>query len=1098
MDDEYDVNQYTEDELLQFLDLNNPSDRELEAKILAMINKYSIIGNEAGNKLSQFFIDIYNRFFLEEGFETNTPEPALGNLKAISINAANDLKNMDAGVIGTANMGNRVTPSENNLNLTKQLDYSKDKLNPLLKQTIKRIISIDSQYRNKQAGPSPSTSFTFDLSEPLRDVVSLSLYSVQIPYTWYTVNGDFGGNFFYLKGNAPGIKGGLHDYKIEIKAGNYTPAGLATAVNAAIQTVASIYTDVSFGDTKVVYNNGIVDPESGTGKCAIYVDITKVYNESNYFLQFPNWSTPLDDTLRLNTIAGYLGFNNTNYYASAIYSAFFSTNIKENIYAIKSVNTRFNIVPYVGNSYLTATTYYTPITISLNLSEITSSTIPDMVTLLNTAVTTDNRFDNLFTRAEIIDISNQLQYGVGQTYIKFECKLNPLNAPIVPNLKLAAVFPYDPVESLFVGAQSFFAFSDLVKDASNNSICEFNELLSESPILQSSYTSVNTTLQLKCVLAEYDNSYNNISVSIPNNIYTLNTFISSVNSSILAYTNARPYLNSNTTLQLDGQTSRLNFNIKIDNAYFNSSYSIYATVGRCNLPEIFGFASSPNNTAASDKYNNPNYVFSTIAFDASDVIYITPISPGNQNASPFIISLNTVNAYSNGAILANYLNNRIVEYRDPLTGLYPLSGSSVSYDINNKFTLNLNINYNLTQFTYRLILGGDDDPAKLKNVWDDLSFNPSYEVIDYSNNNYVIPNNVQIKDNEIIIFDGSNDIFYLFPSNKVDIFNTSGNSYLVSIKIPDTSINGEGTRYAINEFINVINGLLENTIAKGTRFSTYTLANGQTLIRVRFNVNKVFKTSDYKLVFYDPFSFAKCFSNKSRNSANSLQNATWDTTLGWLLGYREQIEYVLSDYVGIEYSNLTPDTPNIYYLKETNNVCILIGDTNVSTNLYNYFLIMLDDYVQNHLNDGLVTITNQETTIAHEPYVTVCDPVTKQNSYLPADYGDPGKKYTPSQLYAFNQKVQSQIVKDRSYSKGPFVQDIFGLIPIKTSGLKIGGVYVEFGGSLQSQQRLYFGPVNINRMRIRLLNDRGNVVDLNNANWSFSFVCEQLYKNGIS
>jgi hypothetical protein len=157
---------------------------------------------------------------------------------------------------------------------------------------------------------------------------------------------------------------------------------------------------------------------------------------------------------------------------------------------------------------------------------------------------------------------------------------------------------------------------------------------------------------------------------------------------------------------------------------------------------------------------------------------------------------------------------------------------------------------------------------------------------------------------------------------------------------------------------------------------------------------------------------------------------------------------------------------------------------------------MLDDYVQNHLNDGLVTITSQETSIDPGPYVNVCDPVTGLTVARPADYAV--KQYKAQELYAFNQKVQSQIVKTKSYSSGPFVQDIFGIIPIKTSGMSIGSVYVEFGGSLQNQQRLYFGPVNIHRMTIKLLNDRGNMVDLNNANWSFSFICEQLYKNGIS
>jgi hypothetical protein len=155
---------------------------------------------------------------------------------------------------------------------------------------------------------------------------------------------------------------------------------------------------------------------------------------------------------------------------------------------------------------------------------------------------------------------------------------------------------------------------------------------------------------------------------------------------------------------------------------------------------------------------------------------------------------------------------------------------------------------------------------------------------------------------------------------------------------------------------------------------------------------------------------------------------------------------------------------------------------------------MLDDYTQNHLNDGLVTITMQETAI-EEPMTTeyVCNPATgtmvvKSQANM-----------TQSQIYADNQKLISRSAQKRaaqkSYSNGPFVKDIFGLIPIKTSGFTPGSVYVEFGGTLQNQERTYFGPVNIHRMTIKLLTDRGDLVDLNNANWSFSFVCETLYRS---
>jgi hypothetical protein len=219
-----------------------------------------------------------------------------------------------------------------------------------------------------------------------------------------------------------------------------------------------------------------------------------------------------------------------------------------------------------------------------------------------------------------------------------------------------------------------------------------------------------------------------------------------------------------------------------------------------------------------------------------------------------------------------------------------------------------------------------------------------------------------------------------------------------------------------------------------------------------------------------------------------------------VLGFRENIEYDLSQYIGIQAADIATNTndalSSLNYYDGTK--CVLISDTTVSTNLYNYFLIVLDDYTQNHLNDGLVTITTQETTIDIGRYKYVCDPYSPNSSELiavPAD--DDYTKLSQRELYAFNQKVLSKKVKEKSYSKGPFVKDIFGIIPIKTSGLSPGGIYVEFGGTLQNQERMYFGPVNIHRMTIRLLNDRGDFVDLNNANWSFSLVCEQLYRNNV-
>ena len=73
---------------------------------------------------------------------------------------------------------------------------------------------------------------------------------------------------------------------------------------------------------------------------------------------------------------------------------------------------------------------------------------------------------------------------------------------------------------------------------------------------------------------------------------------------------------------------------------------------------------------------------------------------------------------------------------------------------------------------------------------------------------------------------------------------------------------------------------------------------------------------------------------------------------------------------------------------------------------------------------------------------------------------------------------------------------MFALLPVKASTSSPGSIYVEFGGTLQQQERTYFGPVNVGRISVKLVNDKGDVVDLNGGEWSFQLVCDQLYQSG--
>ena len=211
-------------------------------------------------------------------------------------------------------------------------------------------------------------------------------------------------------------------------------------------------------------------------------------------------------------------------------------------------------------------------------------------------------------------------------------------------------------------------------------------------------------------------------------------------------------------------------------------------------------------------------------------------------------------------------------------------------------------------------------------------------------------------------------------------------------------------------------------------------------------------------------------------------------TLGWLMGYREAIiEVAIGGNVA-------------------NGVLDLYGTKNL--------LFVLDDYNQNHVNNGLVSITEISKTLPLPSYYrpdlpfSVMSPTNTFNNDI-NDYGDSAtttfkplpimlpsapRLLTQSQIYTVNEimKARGQTMTYRM--RAPTSPDIFAMIPMKHGGMKIGDVYVEFGSSLQTNMRVYFGPVNIERMRIRLLDDRGNIINLNGMDWSVTLISENLYQ----
>ena len=98
------------------------------------------------------------------------------------------------------------------------------------------------------------------------------------------------------------------------------------------------------------------------------------------------------------------------------------------------------------------------------------------------------------------------------------------------------------------------------------------------------------------------------------------------------------------------------------------------------------------------------------------------------------------------------------------------------------------------------------------------------------------------------------------------------------------------------------------------------------------------------------------------------------------------------------------------------------------------------------------------------------------------------RKLTRKQLYTIN-----TINQDRKASKdrltSPSTNDVMGVIPLMGDGdISL------YGNSLMVNKRAYFGPVSIERLRVRLVDNRGNLINLNGRDWSITLKVKQLYQ----
>ena len=1199
-DDKYNISNYSDTELYDILDLNNPSDRELEAKLIHMINKYGNMQNESGYKLAIFFQNIYTHFFeieedvepepIQEGFETNdlfnlsqtNPTKYTDNsgnnydiLKDISGNyyMKDGVKqyiinqNNNAGIIKERQIGSELVNKNTNKSATAtdivnttNFNYTEDNfgLNPLLKQTITRIISIDSQYRDNKS-TTLATNFTLNLSEPLRGVVSLKLESIQIPITWYTISTSYGANFFMIKGRTDGINSlnynGYHDYQISISPGNYVLDNtkqnyICTALNNTITDLSNTYTDVKFGKTAINYNTSTV-------KTTITLDLQKSYNESCFYLDFsgtwtPSTNSTITDQTELNTyrtqsIPSYLGLNNISYTPYVVRSnQAYQTNsiINKDIipYIIDNSNNSFQLIQYTydGKNEYTENNKITSFQIQIPIGTYNNSTL---YSVINTLIQQSNFLDSSYSGLTINNITDPSNINFGYSYYELKIKLNRYTVKPIPNTKIIVIFPDESKlnrNSVWTITsqeyQSCFFF--------DSNINEMNIIYSESSCVESNITVDNyTSIFFKCIsppayATTTDFSFNDILITIPQNNYSISQFITTLNN---LFSTKNTIFTNNTKSVINN--NYFNLDVDIINIFNSNNWSLYIDKSSA-LTQVFGISGEYKLI----DYSNNNYkILTTTINSVNPTIYTTSPNPPNYNI-PFSLSSNSLlTFYPNKIVNSGNKNDSSYNlflsktsfsglddfiqdinkqfntftlfsyYSDISVNEYVLSNSSITasqegasgiYNI----SMITNINYYLTENNYEIYFNDNspsvnNDIKNSNNSWYVFNIDYSYNIL-YLTESTNTPAKTIIGKSVVNLISLSltndNNYFYILPTYDNGGAYTESNYFKITVPLSTIPY----TSYTLIEAINL--ELSNNPKLVGSYMTTYS-KNNKLYLKFIININIIYTSKDYDIIFYDTTSFVKCFIG-----ANSVQNTSWDSTLGWVLGFRDYTDYTitktnqtLNTSAGVSpyyldsntgiylYEDLYPSN-NILSSININTLINLTGDTSTTTNIYNYFLIVVDDYIQNHLNDGLVSITSSEINIPLPSYsskqtTTLCDPFTNTPVTTSTTNTD---GLTQKQIYALNQAAISQKQnKNNIYSAGPNVQDVFGIIPLRIAGQAPGTYYVETGGNLQNQSRVYFGPVNISRLTIKLQNDKGDIVDLNGSNWSFSLLCEQLYRN---
>ena len=234
-------------------------------------------------------------------------------------------------------------------------------------------------------------------------------------------------------------------------------------------------------------------------------------------------------------------------------------------------------------------------------------------------------------------------------------------------------------------------------------------------------------------------------------------------------------------------------------------------------------------------------------------------------------------------------------------------------------------------------------------------------------------------------------------------------------------------------------------------------------------INTALNTDDDDIFTYDTITSKVSYKSTGtlyfyKSDNTHFEYCTPTSNLGYTLGWR----------------NIQEDDDNNVILNSK-----AIADSIYQLNVPSKCVFLLDDMNHNHSNHTMIGSNIRQDGTSYPHYRQGCESLSN-NIY----YNTIPKSRTQSQIYSLNQ-ISIGKRKLNLQRQQPIHSDVFAIFPLQYTQDKNMSLT---GGAIQNNRRTYFGPVNIEKLKIILMDDRGKELNLNGTNWSFTIKVKQIYQ----